>query len=63
MDKAGLLPEPLVVLLSNLFPTAPPEMVRMHLVAFDWWRREPREERTRLRLAALLQRLEAKFQR
>jgi hypothetical protein len=33
-------------------------MVRMHVAAFNWWRREPREGGAPLRLAALLQRLD-----
>jgi hypothetical protein len=56
--EAGLLPDALVAHLPCLFPKPPPETVRMHLVAFDWWRREPREDGARLRLAALLQRLD-----
>ena len=57
-DNAGLLPEPLLALLSGLFfTTAPPEPVRLHLAAFAWWRSKPPDKAELLRLAALLPRL------
>jgi hypothetical protein len=57
-DRAGLLPEVLVTLLSALFPQSEPEQVRLHLAAFAWWRRKPPDKFELMRLALLLHRID-----
>ena len=57
-DRAGLLPEPLVALLSALFPKPPAEEMRVHLAAFAWWRTKPPDKFELMRLALLLHRID-----
>jgi hypothetical protein len=57
-DRAGLLPEPLVALLSALFPKPPAEEMRVHLAAFAWWSTKPPDKLELMRLALLLHRID-----
>jgi len=56
-DRAGLLPEPLVALLSARFPTPPADQMRVHLAAFAWWRTKPPDKFELMRLALVLHRI------